>query len=98
MGWPQHPTPTQIDNTIAVGVVTNNVMHKQTKSMGMQLWCLRCRTNQKQFRPCWASGKVNCADYTSKHHSGQHHIGQRLLRLGLRSIFDSNQAHCERLC
>ena len=88
MGWPQLPTPMPVDNTTAVGVVTNNIMPKQTKSMDMRLWWLRCRTNQKQFRPHWASGKGNYADYTSKHHSAQHHISQRPLRAGLKSTFE----------
>ena len=90
MGSPQHPTPAQVDSTTAVGVVTNNVTPKQTKSMDMCLWWLRCRTNQKQFRPHSESGKGNYADCTSKHHSGQHHLGKRPLRAGLPSTFDSN--------
>ena len=49
MGWPQKPTPMQVDNITAAGVVTNNIIPKQTKSMDMQLWWLRCRTNQRQF-------------------------------------------------
>ena len=88
MGWPQQPTPIQVDNTTAVGVVTNNIIPKQTKSMDMRLWWLRCRTNQKQFRPYWASGKGNLADYTSKHHSNQHHLSQRPLRAGLPTTFE----------
>ena len=70
MRWPQQPTPMQVDNTAAVGVVYNNIIPKKTKIMDMRLWWLRCRTNQKQFRPYWESGKWNLADYTSKHHSG----------------------------
>ena len=38
MGWPQQHTPIQVDNTTAVGVVTNNIIPKQTKSMDMRLW------------------------------------------------------------
>ena len=51
MRWPQKPIPTQVDNTTAVGVVTNNIIPKQTKSMDMRLWWLHYHTNQKQFRP-----------------------------------------------
>ena len=98
MRWPQNPTPTQVDNTTAVGVVTNKIIPKQTKSMDMRLWWLRCRTNQKQFRPYWASGKGNLADYTSKHHSPQHHIGQRPLRAGLPTAFEPHQSLSARVC
>ena len=97
MRWTHHPTPIQVDNATSVGVVTNNITPKQTKIMEMILWWLRCKTNQKQFRPCWASGKGKYADYASKHHSGQHHIVQRPLRSGLQSTFDSNQAYCVRV-
>ena len=51
IGWPQQPTPIQVDNTTVVGVVNNNIVPKQLKSMDMRLWWSRCRTNQKQFRP-----------------------------------------------
>ena len=98
MKWPQQPTPIQVDNTTAVGVVTNNIIPKQTKSMDMRLWWLRCRTNQKQFRPYWATGKGNLADYNSKHHSGPHHISQRPLRAGLPSTYEPQQSLCARVC
>ena len=31
MGWPQKPTPIQVDNTNAVGIVINNIIPKQIK-------------------------------------------------------------------
>ena len=40
MGWPQQPTPMQVDNTTVTGVATNNIISKQTKSMDMWLWWL----------------------------------------------------------
>ena len=49
--WPQKPTLIQEDNNTAIGVVTNNIIPKQTKSMDMRLWWLHYHTNQKQFRP-----------------------------------------------
>ena len=98
MGWQQKPTPIQVDNANAVGVVQNNIMPKQTKTMDMRLWWLRCRKNQKQFHPFWAAGKTNLADYTSKHHSGQHHLSQRPLRAGLPTTFEPSSAICARVC
>ena len=41
MGWPQHPTPMQVDNPIAVGVVTNNIIPKQTRSTDVRFCWLR---------------------------------------------------------
>ena len=37
MGWPQKPTPIQVNNTTVVGVVSNNIIPKQLKSMDMRL-------------------------------------------------------------
>ena len=36
----QPPTPMQTDNTMALGVVTNNIASKRLKSMDMKLHCL----------------------------------------------------------
>ena len=98
MGWPQHPTPIQADNATAVGVVTNNMIPKQMKSMDMRLWWLRCRTNQKQFRPYWVSGKGNLADCASKHHSSQYHLGQQPLRAALPNAFEPHKSLSARVC
>ncbi len=68
----QPPTPMQTDNTIALGVVNNNVM-KKLKLMDMKYHWLRCRINQHQFRHYWAAGKSNNADYVTKHHAPIHH-------------------------
>ena len=40
MGHKQPPTPMQIDNTTAHGVITNNIVSKRLKSMGMGLYWL----------------------------------------------------------
>ena len=83
MRWPQKPTPTQVDNTTAFDVFTNNIIPKQNKSIDMRIWWLRCRANQKYFRPYWVSDKENYADCTSKHHSGPHHKSKEPLRAEL---------------
>ena len=46
MGHPQPPTPIQIDNTTALGVVTNTIQPKRTKAMDMRFHWLRCRKNK----------------------------------------------------
>lgn len=72
MGHPQPPTPMQIDNTTALGVVKNNVL-KRLKAMDMRFHWLRDRTNQGQFRTYWRAGSTNLADYVTKHHAAIHH-------------------------
>jgi hypothetical protein len=46
---PQPPTPMQMDNMTALGVVNQNVM-KKLKLMDMKYHWLRCRISQKQCR------------------------------------------------
>ena len=72
LGHPQPPTPMQTDNTTALGVVNKNVV-KKLKSMDMKYHCLRCRSSQEQFRHYWKAGKMNLADYVTKHHPAVHH-------------------------
>ena len=43
------------ENTMAVGVVKNNLMTK-LKSMGMKFHWLRCQKNQRQYRHFGAPG------------------------------------------
>ena len=72
LGHKQPPTPMQTDNTMALGVVNNNVM-KKIKSMDMKYHWLQCRINQRQFRHYWAAGKSNNGNYVTKHHASIHH-------------------------
>ena len=73
MGHKQPPTPAQVDNTTALGVVKNTIQPKRTKPMDMRFHWLRCRQNQKQFRTYWREGPTNRADYPTKHHPTIHH-------------------------
>ena len=81
MGHPQPPTPIQIDNTTALGVVTNTIQPKRTKAMDMRFHWLRDRENQGQFRTYWREGKTNLGDYVTKHHAAIHHRTVRSLYL-----------------
>eukprot|EP00804_Cyclotella_cryptica_P012915 CCRYP_002273-RA/>CCRYP_002273-RA protein AED:0.38 eAED:0.38 QI:0/0/0/1/0/0/3/0/465 len=81
LGHAQPPTPIQIDNSTALGVVTNTIQPKRTKAMDMRFHWLRCRTNQKQFCTYWRAGATNLADYVTKHHAPMHHRTVRALYL-----------------
>jgi hypothetical protein len=48
LGHPQPPTPMQMDNTTALGVVNQYVM-KKIKLMDLKYHWLQCRISQKQF-------------------------------------------------
>ncbi len=77
LGHPQPPTPIQTDNTMALGVVNNNVM-KKLKAMDMKYHWLWDRISQKQFQHYWALGNKNKGDYVTKHHAPVHHEAMRL--------------------
>eukprot|EP00804_Cyclotella_cryptica_P022275 CCRYP_018105-RA/>CCRYP_018105-RA protein AED:0.44 eAED:0.42 QI:0/-1/0/1/-1/1/1/0/194 len=81
MDHPQPPTPIQTENSTALGVVTNTIQPKRTKAMDMCFHWLRCRINQKHFRPYWRAGATNLADYVTKHHLAFHHQAVRPLFL-----------------
>jgi hypothetical protein len=59
MGHPQPPTPIQIDNSTADGIINSRVQPKHTKAMDMRFHWLRDRgVNQKQFRFYWRPGSM----------------------------------------
>ena len=49
MRWPEPPSPLQTDNSTASIVTNNTIMPRQTKSMDMHFYWLRCRSAQYQF-------------------------------------------------
>ena len=78
MGHAQPPTPLQTDNAMAEAVTNGKVQPKRTKAMDMRFhWLCDCDC-RKQFRIYWRPGKINNADYWTKHHSGTHHQTTRI--------------------
>ena len=77
MGHPQPKTPMQMDNSTALGVVTNTIQPKRTKAMDMRFHWLRDRAARSQFRWIWRPGTLNLADYWTKHHCPAHHKNMR---------------------
>ena len=58
---------------MADAVVNGKVQPKRTKAMDMRFYWLRDRECQQQFRIYWKPGKLNYADYWTKHHPGRRH-------------------------
>ena len=73
MGHKQPPTPLQTDNAMAEAVTNGKIQPKRTKAMDMRFHWLRDRECQQQFRIYWRPGKLNYADYWTKHHAATHH-------------------------
>ena len=89
MGHKQPTTPTQTDNTTALGFFTRNLNPKATKSEDMKYWFLRDKKDQEQFHYYWGEGKHNDADYQTKHHCAAHHQQVRPRYLTPRDVLDT---------
>jgi hypothetical protein len=77
LGHKQPPTPIQTDNAMADAVINGKVQPKQTKAMDMRFHWLRDRECQQEFRIYWRPGKMNYANYWTKHHPELHHRNMR---------------------
>ncbi len=73
MGHKQPATPLQTNNAMAKAVTNGKVQPKHTKAMDMRFHWLRDRECQRQLRIYWQPGKLNYADYWTKHHPTKHH-------------------------
>ena len=62
MGWAKPQTPIQTDNSTSVGFTNKTIVNKATKSADMELWWLRDREPQEQFRYYWAPGSKHEGD------------------------------------
>jgi hypothetical protein len=79
MGHPQPPTgtPLETDNSTAHDILTATVRMKRSKAFDMRYHWLKDRIAQKQFQLYWAPGKLNKADYYTKHFPPAHHQAER---------------------
>ena len=66
--------PIDIQGTVPVN---GKITPKRTKATDIRFHWLRDRECQEQFRIYWRPGKLNYADYWTKHHQGKHHQNVR---------------------
>ena len=79
MGHPQPTTgtPLETDNSTAHDILTATVRMKRSKAFDMRYHWLKDRIAQKHFNLYWAPGKLNKADYYTKHFPPSHHKAER---------------------
>ena len=77
IGWPQPKSPIQTDNSTYVGFTNKTIVKKANKSADMELWWLRDRESQYQFRYYWATVSENEGYYSTKHHPPIYHVAKR---------------------
>jgi predicted transposase YdaD len=83
MGYPQPqpPTPVQTDNSTACGIANDNIKQQRSRTIDMRFYRVRDPVKQQQFHIYWGPGKLNLADYYSKHHPPAHHQQMRSIYL-----------------
>ena len=96
MGHKQPATPIQTDNSTAEGVVNSKLTPKRTKAMDMRFYWLRDRQTLEQFRFFWRAGKLNLADYWTKHHPARHHKFIRGEFLSRKEVLDELRQRLEK--
>lgn len=79
MGYPQAPTLILCDNQCAVGLATNSLKAKRTKSIDMRYHWIQDRVTQGHFQVVWRRGEHNLADFFTK--ALPVHTHQTLMRL-----------------
>jgi hypothetical protein len=72
LGYPQPPTPMQVNNTTAKGFANGTMKQKTFKAMDMRWHWLKCQARQGQFLVYYHPGKENLADPFTKHHTPAH--------------------------
>jgi hypothetical protein len=81
MGYPQEPTPIQMDNSTASGIANNTINQQRSRSIDMRFYWICDRVKQGHFIVFWAPGKTNLADYFTKHHPPKHHHNHHVTNL-----------------
>jgi hypothetical protein len=66
MGYSQPPTPIFCDKEVAIGLATDTINLKMSKSLDMRFHWMRDRVRQKQFRIIFVPGLLNTADFFTK--------------------------------
>ena len=59
--------------------MNGTIRQQQSKAIDMRFYWLKDRVTQKMFKVYWALGKVNLADYFSRHHPASHVKKVRIL-------------------
>ncbi len=66
MGYPQDPTIIMCDNISAIGIATDSIKQKRSKSIDMRFHWIRDRVRQGQFIIAYIPTQQNLADYFTK--------------------------------
>ena len=85
MGHPQPPTPINVDNSTAVGIVNGTVKRQRLRSMEMKYFYSCDQVKRNQFDLQYHPGQENLGYNTSKHHGSKHHRDVRPIYLHMQN-------------
>jgi hypothetical protein len=74
LGYPQGTTEFICDNKCAVGIATNTLKLKRSKTIDMRYHWIRDQVFAKNFKITWQPGSINLADFFTKAHPVHHHL------------------------
>ena len=97
MGYPQPKTPVCTDNNTASDLINDRMKQKRSSAFDMRYYWVKDRVNQGQFHIFWRPGKLNLADYFTKHHAPAHHRKMRSVYLTPNRIETSSSDENEKL-
>jgi hypothetical protein len=73
MGHQKPQTPLLTKNITTFDIVSGKMKQQRSKAIEMHFYWLNDREAQEKFLMLWAPGKLNLADYYTKHHAPAHH-------------------------
>ena len=73
MGHYQLLTPVVTDSATSNGFVNDNIRQQKSRAIDMRFYWVCNRVRQEHYLVYWERGKVNLANYFTKHHPTKHH-------------------------
>ena len=74
---PRKGSPLITDNSTSTGILTRLIKPRRSKSWDMRHHWLEDRIQDNTIQLIWRPGKLNRADYFTKHHAPSHHRKMR---------------------
>jgi hypothetical protein len=77
LGYPQGITEFICNNKCAVGIATNTLKLKRSKTIDMRYHWIRDQVFAQNFKVTWQPGSINLANFFTKAHPVHHHLAMQ---------------------
>ncbi len=97
---PDTGSPLETDNKTAHGILNSKMHQKLSKSFDMCYWWMKDHIKKGQFNLLWAPGKLNLANYFTKHQPPWHHrkMQYKYLQKVYSVLSTLLKSQCARVC